>query len=159
MGVLADAEIIKQSVLGQDLSEQDAHLLASITRHRTLEAGDILYAEGEQDNNLYVIVRGKVAVGKDEGGRWMDIATLKEGAVAGEMSFVDGNPHTLTLKAIKPTEVLIINRDDFEKLVDQSPMTCYHIMRAIVRNGHRLQKEMNSRFLEMSRFIQNQYTM
>ena len=159
MGVLADAEIISQSVLGQDLSEQDAHLLASITHHRTLEAGDILYAEGEQDNNLYVIVRGKVAVGKDEGGRWMDIATLKEGAVAGEMSFVDGNPHTLTLKAIKPTEVLIINRDDFEKLVEQSPMTCYHIMRAIVRNGHRLQKEMNSRFLEMSRFIQNQYTM
>lgn len=75
------------------------------------------------------------------------------------MSFVDGNPHTLTLKAIAPTEVLVLNRDDFEKLVEQSPMTCYHIMRAIVRNGHRLQKEMNARFLEMSRFIQNQYTM
>ncbi len=159
MSMQADAQIIQASVLGQDLTEQDAQLLATITHHRKLQAGDILYEEGQQDNNLYVIVSGKVAVGKDEGGRWVDIATLKEGAVAGEMSFVDGNPHTLTLKAIAPTEVLVLNRDDFEKLVEQSPMTCYHIMRAIVRNGHRLQKEMNARFLEMSRFIQNQYTM
>ena len=159
MSMQADAQIIQASVLGQDLTEQDAQLLATITHHRKLQAGDILYEEGQQDNNLYVIVSGKVAVGKDEGGRWVDIATLKEGALAGEMSFVDGNPHTLTLKAITPTEVLVLNRDDFEKLVEQSPMTCYHIMRAIVRNGHRLQKEMNARFLEMSRFIQNQYTM
>jgi len=159
MSMQADAQIIQQSILGQDLTEQDAQLLATITHHRKLNTGETLYEEGQQDNNLYVIVSGKVAVGKDEGGRWVDIATLKEGAVAGEMSFVDGNPHTLTLKAVTPTEVLVLNRDDFEKLVEQSPMTCYHIMRAIVRNGHRLQKEMNARFLEMSRFIQNQYTM
>ena len=159
MSLQAHAQIIQQSVLGQDLTEQDAQLLATITRHQKLEAGEFLYQEGQQDNNLYVIVSGKVAVGKEANGRWIDIASLSEGAVAGEMSFVDGNPHTLTLKAIKPTEVLILNREDFEKLVEQSPMTCYHIMRAIIRNGHRLQKEMNMRFLEMSRFIQNQYTL
>lgn len=159
MGMQADAEIIRQSILGQDLSEQDAQLLATITKHRKLQPDEYLYREGEQDNNLYVIVEGKIAVGKEEGERWTDIATLKAGAVAGEMSFVDGNPHTLTLKALKPSEVLVLNRHDFEKLVEQSPMTCYHIMRAIVRNGHKLQKEMNNRFLEMSRFIQNQYTM
>ncbi|SIN87176.1 Cyclic nucleotide-binding domain-containing protein [Sulfurivirga caldicuralii] len=159
MSQQADAEIIKQSVLGQDLSDQDAQLLATITRHQTLNAGDVLYQEGDQDNTLYVIVSGKVAVGKDEGGRWVDIATLKEGAIAGEMAFVDGSPHTLTLKALKSTEVITIKREDFESLVENAPVTCYHIMRAIIRNGHRLQKEMNARFLEMSRFIQNQYTM
>lgn len=155
----ADAEVIKQSILGQDLTDQDAQLLATITRHRQLDAGDVLYREGDQDNTLYVIVSGKVAVGKEEGGRWVDIATLKDGSLAGEMAFVDGSPHTLTLKALKPTDVITITREDFESLVDNAPVTCYHIMRAIIRNGHRLQKEMNARFLEMSRFIQNQYTM
>lgn len=159
MSMQADADIIRQSVLGQDLSEQDAQLLATITQHRSLQPQECLYQEGEQDNNLYVIIRGKIAVGKEEGERWTDIATLKEGALAGEMSFVDGNPHTLTLKAINACEVLVLNREDFEKLVEQSPMTCYHVMRAIIRNGHKLQKEMNHCFLEMSRFIQNQYTM
>lgn len=157
MGMQADAELIRNSVLGQDLSEQEAQLLASITRHRKLATDELLYEADTQDNNLYVIASGKISVGHQKGDRWEEIATLKEGAMVGEMSFVDGNPHTLSARAIKPTEVLVINRDDFEELVERSPMTCYHIMRAIIRNGHRLQKEMNARFIEMSRFIQNQY--
>ena len=157
---MSDQEIktIAQSVLGADLNETECQAISDITSHRTLKKDEILFREGASDDQLYVLVSGKIDVIKNYGQKSQtDIATLKPGALAGELSFIDGDPHSMTLKSRGDSEVIILHRADFEKLIETQPTAVYHVMRAILRASHKLQRELNTRFMEMNRLVTNQY--
>ena|SRR5690554_1579161 len=151
-------ELISQSVLGTDLSTEECKVLAEICSHRKLVADEVLFNAGESDEQLYVITEGKIEVIKNFGSKDETImATLKPGSLAGELSFIDGEPHSMTLKSRKESNVIVLKRQDFESLIETHPTIVYHVMRAILRASHKLQRELNSRFMEMNRFVTNQY--
>lgn len=79
--------------------------------------GTVIAAEGERGDQCFVIVRGKVAVSRNNrkitSGRW--------GAVIGEMSLLDGRPRSATLVAEEDSVLLVIHRGDFQYLVDNLP--------------------------------------
>lgn len=153
-----DLQIIAQSVLGADLTEQECQALAQITTQRNLIKDEVLFSEGSLDDQLYVLVSGKIDVIKSAGTKEETImATLKPGALAGELSFIDGEAHSMTLKSRNDSHVIVLHRGDFEKLIDSQPLAVYHVMRAILRSSHKLQRELNARFMEMNRFVTNQY--
>lgn len=153
-----DLQIIAQSVLGADLTEQECQALAQIATQRNLIKDEVLFREGSLDDQLYVLVSGKIDVIKSAGTKEETImATLKPGALAGELSFIDGEAHSMTLKSRNDSQVIILHRSDFEKLIDTHPLAVYQVMRAILRSSHKLQRELNGRFMEMNRFITNQY--
>ncbi|UQB41390.1 cyclic nucleotide-binding domain-containing protein [Thiomicrospira microaerophila] len=153
-----DIKTIAQSVLGAELNELECQALSEITSQRSLKKDEILFREGASDDQLYVLVTGKIDVIKNYGQKDETVmATLKPGALAGELSFIDGEPHSMTLKSRAESEVIILHRADFEKLIDTHPTAVYHVMRAILRASHKLQRELNTRFMEMNRFVTNQY--
>jgi CRP-like cAMP-binding protein len=153
-----DIQIIAQSVLGADLTPDECEALSNITTHRALTKDEILFEQGVADDQLYVVVAGKIDVIKNFGQKdEVTMAALKPGALAGELSFIDGEKHSMTLKSRNESEVIILHRADFEKLIETKPMAVYHVMRAILRESHKLQRELNARFMEMNRFVTNQY--
>lgn len=150
--------LIADSVLGADLSAEECEVLAKICSLRTLSDQDILFSPGDTTGQLFVIASGRIEVIKNKGSKDETImATLKPGALAGELSFIDGEPHSLTLRSRRDSQVVILHRDDFEKLIDTHPSIVYNVMRAILRASHKLQRELNARFMEMNRFVTNQY--
>ncbi|MDY0136445.1 MAG: cyclic nucleotide-binding domain-containing protein [Thiomicrospira sp.] len=153
-----DIQIIRESVLGSDLSESECAALAAITSHRSLTKNEVLFEEGSRDDQLYVLINGKIDVIKSAGTKEeTTMATLKPGALAGELSFIDGEAHSMTLRSRNDSEVIILHRAEFEKLIESQPLVVYHVMRAILRASHKLQRELNARFMEMNRFVTNQY--
>ncbi|WP_029934523.1 cyclic nucleotide-binding domain-containing protein [Thiomicrospira pelophila] len=153
-----DILTLSQSVLGADLSESECKALLDISKKRNLQKEDILFKEGDSDEQLYVVVSGKIDVIKNLGAKDETImATLTAGSLAGELSFIDGEPHSMTLRSRKDSEVIILNRSDFEGLITTQPHAVYNVMRAIVRASHKLQRDLNTRFMEMNRFVTNQY--
>lgn len=153
-----DIALLSQSVLGSDLDQQECEILAKICSHRVLNPDEVLFSEGKSDDQLYVIIAGKIEVIKNFNSKDETImATLKPGSLAGELSFIDGEAHSMTLKSRKESEVIVLHRQDFEALIEKNPMIIYKVMRAILRASHKLQRELNSRFMEMNRFVTNQY--
>lgn len=153
-----DIKTITQSVLGADLNEVECLAVLGISSHRSLKKDEILFREGASDDQLYVLVSGKIDVIKHYGQKDETVmATLKPGALAGELSFIDGEPHSMTLKSRADSEAIILHRADFEKLIETQPTAVYHVMRAILRSSHKLQRELDTRFMEMNRFVTNQY--
>ncbi|MDX1348265.1 MAG: cyclic nucleotide-binding domain-containing protein [Thiomicrorhabdus chilensis] len=156
---MSDAQKIAHSVLGQDLTTEDCEVLASAVETRQLSKGEILFEEGSQDNTLYILITGKIEVLKMlSADTSISIDTLMEGSMSGELSFIDGNPHSMRLVAKKDSEVLLLRRDRFEALVESHPLVTFHVMRSILRYSHILQRKMNAKYLEMHRMVQNQYT-
>ena len=56
------------------------------------------------------------------------------------------------------SEVLFLNRTEFESFVQQQPMLTYHVMRAIIRYVHSIQRKQSEQLLDMHRMVQNEYT-
>ncbi|MGI9235646.1 MAG: cyclic nucleotide-binding domain-containing protein [Woeseiaceae bacterium] len=152
------ANLILMSSLGGELSDDDAGVLSDIMTPRELDDGDFLITQGTSDDALHVLLEGKMEVVKRTGGGDVEgLAVLREGDLAGELSFIDGHEHTVGLRALCACHVLSLKRDDFEKIIDQHPQLVYKVMRAIARSTHRIIHRMNTEFIELNNYIFKQH--
>jgi len=153
-----DAKLISESTLGSELSPEEAARMAALMRTRELADGEYLLTEGTADNMLHLIVDGKLEVIKHTGaGEMASLAVLREGDLVGELGFLDGEPHTVGLRALCDSRVLSLTRDDFEGIVDKDPQLIYRVMRAVARSAHRTQRRMNAEFIELRNYIFKQH--
>jgi len=95
-----------------------------------LEAGAILFREGDPGDTLYVISEGEVAV-VSEGPPRREISRLFTGSFFGEMSLVTDAPRSATIQAISRTELLAIDRNVIAALITDHPEVLKVILRFI----------------------------
>lgn len=148
---------IANSSLGTELSASEVETLAELMTERTLEDGDFLFQDGTSDDSLHVILVGKLEVVKRTGGDYSSLAVLRDGELAGELSFIDGAVHTVGLRALCKTHVLSLSREAFEGIIDSDPQLVYKVMRAVARSAHRIVHRMNTEFVELSNYIFKQH--
>ncbi len=150
--------LILQSSLGAELAEDHAALLAGLMQSKRLADGDYLITEGAADDTLHVLLEGKLEVVKHAGGDdEASLAVLRDGDLAGEMSFVDGEAHTVGLRALCTSHVLSLARKDFEGVISSHPQLAYQVMRAVTRSAHRIVHRMNYQFIELNNYIFKQH--
>lgn len=152
------ANLILNSSLGAELSEQEAAMLCGLMNSRQLADGEFLISEGEGDDSLHLLLAGKLEVVKRTGAdETASLAILRDGELAGELSFIDGATHTVGLRALCDSRVLSLKREDFEGAVDKNPQLAYKVMRAVARSAHRIVHRMNHEFIELSNYIFKQH--
>lgn len=152
------SEMVKNSVLGEELSEQQCILLGGIVTVRGLREGEFLLEEGHRDDSIHVIVKGRLEVMKQTGaGQWVTLHVLKEGDMAGELGFIDGLEHSAALRAMRDCEVFSLERNNFESLLGKDPELVYKVMRAIIRAVHGILRRMNVQYVEMTNYITKQH--
>lgn len=152
------AELVLQSPLGKELSAEEAILLGDLLLSRELADGEFLITEGTTDDSLHLLLEGKLEVVKHTGADGMaSLAVLRKGDLAGELSFIDGQQHTVGLRALCETQVLSLKRDSFEKIIEEQPWLMYKVMRAIARSTHQILHRMNSDSIELNNYIFKQH--
>lgn len=82
-----------------------------------VEEGTVVIKKGEQNLNLYIVVEGELRV--EDGG--VHLATLAEGELCGEMSYLGADEAVSTVLATKKTKVLAVAGDVFGRLLGNSP--------------------------------------
>ena len=76
-----------------------------------LQAGEVLFRQGEEADGLYVVAAGSVGVySRLPGGREVEVAVLGEGEVVGELALVDGGTRAATVRALEPAAALFFSR-------------------------------------------------
>lgn len=152
------AILISSTALGAELNDVETKVLAGLVTESDLVDGDFLIEDGASDDALHIILKGKVEVVKRTGAdEFASLAVLREGELAGELSFVDGTPHTVGLRALCDTNVLTLRREAFEGIIESQPQLVYKVMRAVVRSAHRIVHRMNTEFVELSNYIFKQH--
>jgi CRP-like cAMP-binding protein len=152
-----DLSIVRGSSIASGLSEEECAVLERVVTRRTLKGEEILIEEDQVDNCLYVIVSGALDVCRHSGGDWVSLHVLKTGDLAGELGFIDGQPHSASLRSIGPTEVFILERSQFESLLEKHPRIIYEVMRTILRTVHAILRRMNLQYIELSNYITKQH--
>jgi CRP/FNR family cyclic AMP-dependent transcriptional regulator len=151
-------ELLSKSRLGTELSQDEAAKLANFMQLRELKSGEHLIVEGTVDDSLHVIIEGNIEVIKRTAGDGVaNIAVIREGHLAGELSFIDGDIHTVGLRTLSDSKVLSLARVDFEKIITTDPLLVYKVMRAVARSAHRIMHQMNDEFIELNNYIFKQH--
>jgi CRP-like cAMP-binding protein len=78
---------------------------------------------------------------------------IRPGNLVGELSFLDGASRYASLMALSDTRVLGLSRADLERLLDSEPKVVYHVMRAIVRVVHEIQRRMSMQTAELTNYL------
>ena len=84
------------------------------------ESGETIYFEGDLARNFYTILDGLVQVVRQDDGQETLVATLGAGEYFGEVSLLQGGRHTASVRAIEPTNLLVMSGPDFKALASNS---------------------------------------
>ena len=151
-------DALRASKLAPELTEPQLQTLAGHVAFRDLKPGEVLVHEGTSDNHLYVVVEGALGVIRNAGGKdSVTLLTLAPGDLVGELSFIDATPHYASLVAIAPTRVFGLEREEMEAMLVKDPELVYHVMRAIVRTVHQIQRRLSMQSYELTNYIYKQH--
>lgn len=81
------------------------------------EPGHVLFREGEPGDEMYVVLHGDIEVlKKSKGGKDSCVAVLGPRDWFGDMSIVDVQPRSATVRALSPARLLRVGASDLEAL-------------------------------------------
>ena len=90
-------------------------------QNKILKPGQVLFAEGDQSNGMYVVRKGEILIYLDKAGTEIPLAKVGAGAMIGEMALFDKKPRSASARAVDDVEVTVISNDDFTKILKQIP--------------------------------------
>ncbi|UJA19943.1 FAD-dependent oxidoreductase [Thermoleophilia bacterium SCSIO 60948] len=99
------------------LSEAQLAVLDSIGTRRPTEAGEVLYEEGDEDVDFFVIAAGKVEVVGTSGQERRALGVHGPGRFLGELGLLAGQPAFTGAVVREAGEVIAVPHDDLRSLV------------------------------------------
>ena len=94
-----------------------------------VRAGGVIFREGEQADELFVIKSGYVSI--RVGNR--EITDLTTDSIFGEMALIDSEPRSATAVAITDVELVPVSEKQFLFLVSQAPYFALKVMRTLAQ--------------------------
>ena len=84
-------------------------------------AGDWVMREGDDADDLYVVLRGRLRVIADADGQERILRVLGPGAAIGELALLTGAPRSASVQAVRDSTLLQLSRERFVELMERDP--------------------------------------
>ena len=112
-------------------------LLSSNSRLVKIAAGELIFAQGDRGDVMYVVAEGQAQILIDG----KAVETVVSGGTLGEMALIDSGPRSAS--AIAKTECLLVPLDErgFRDLVSRQPEFALLVMRILVQRLRRMDSE------------------
>lgn len=109
--------------------------------------GDIIFREGDDSREMYVVVEGEVVVSKHAATTDVTLATLHKGDFVGEMSLLESLPRSATARAKGRTRLLVIHPGGFLLKIRRDPTFAFEMLQSLSRRirvtNDNLMRELN----------------
>ncbi|HOE16697.1 MAG TPA: Crp/Fnr family transcriptional regulator [Syntrophorhabdaceae bacterium] len=116
------------------LNEKDMEVVSKIIFVNTYSKGEVVFQEGEKGDSLYIILKGQVKVCLyDEDGREYILAAIGKDGFFGELALIDELPRSANAITLENSELLIIRRHDFTRLLMENPTITIAILKVLSR--------------------------
>jgi len=122
-------ELLSKCDLLRHLPPEGIESILPYIRKRHLKAGETLFHVGDPGDALYIVAKGQVEVLADSGVKAHSIAKLGEGHAFGEMALISGGNRTATIRAAGATDLVEIDKTDFQHLIEHDPQLAHAVRR------------------------------
>ena len=107
------------------MTEDLVGLFENESEVETLAPGEVLFEKGAPGNIMYVLKSGELQIVDGS----YAYETVSAGGIVGELALIDTGPRSATVRAIKQSVVIPINKSRFMFMVQQTPFFALRVMR------------------------------
>lgn len=104
--------------------KRDLQRLANLGTRVSVRAGRQLVVAGARGAEVIVVLHG-AAICEVEG---RQVAKFEAGDFFGEIAVLDGQPRTATVRAATDMEVLVLDRAEFDQMIELSPEVAHRML-------------------------------
>jgi HEAT repeat protein len=119
--------ILKGSEFFRNFPGADLAGIASLAAEVHCDRGEVVFEQGDEGDAFYVVVQGAIRISR---GR-TELATLGPREGFGEMAILDRDTRSATATAVPETTLLKLDRDSFDRAVEQNPVVARGIYRVL----------------------------
>jgi CRP/FNR family transcriptional regulator len=131
--------ILGKIPLFADLSDVELDAICKRITRRPMLGGELLFAEGEACQGLFVIESGAVRIFKTSpSGREQVLAIERPGGVVAELPLFDDGPYPASCSAVVETTTLFLSKADFRALCLEHPNITLKVLKATGKRLRRL---------------------
>jgi len=131
--VLERIKFLKDVALFSFMSEEQLQGVARIMTERWENDGSYLCHQGDEGNELYIIVEGQVEIIDESSGEDQVILTEQPGACIGELAALEIIPRVAAMRAKGETRLLVLQGSDFRSLIHENPDMSQRVIQLLVR--------------------------
>jgi CRP-like cAMP-binding protein len=133
-----DQEVIRKAPLFTALDDAaSVSLLANMVSVK-ISKGSVLFAEGDEGDQLYVIAEGKLKLGTSSGdGRENLLSILGPGEMFGELSLFDPGPRTSTATAVTDVKLLSLGQEKLLPWLAENPKVALQLLARLAQRLRR----------------------
>lgn len=129
---------LKRFTLLAELEPAELEAVAEVLEELRLDAGTLLFEEGEQAEGLLIVAEGGVRVDSSRGGAPAD---LEPGASLGAFSLVASGPREARAETTSLSRILVLRRSAFRRFRESDPRAACRLLEAILRETARLSRD------------------
>src|SRR5664279_3280126 len=145
MSMLSNLDLIRRVPLFSMLTTDQARVVADGVVKRRFRRGELVVEQGKKSNALFILLSGRARVTtSDPRGREVILAVLNAGDYVGEMSLIDNEPHSATVRCELQCDVLILGRAEFARCLPENSSLSYAIMRGLVQRLRSADRQIES---------------
>src|SRR3954454_17525699 len=126
---MTDADLLTRVDLFAELEPDELTRIAAAAKQRDLRRGDVLFEEGDEPNELFVVLSGRIALAnRSIDGRESVVALMEAGDVFGEMPLFDGLGRSTEGRALEPSTVIAIPYGPTQEVYEARPMLLWSVV-------------------------------
>lgn len=126
--------ILQEFPLFADLSARERKIIKERSSILSFKKGDIIYKEGSIPSGFYCLVLGRVLIyTRDSQGAQKILEYLHRGKYFGIISLLTKEPHSVTAQATNDCLIMVINKEDFDLVINKIPRLAIDLSRTLSR--------------------------
>ena len=134
MAMVSDLDLLRRVPLFALLTAEQAEILGGAVTKKSFRRGEMLVERGGHSPGLYVLISGRARVlASDHRGREVIFTSLRQGDPVGEMSLIDGEPHSATVVAEVQTDALLLDREAFLQCLPAAGSVGHSVLMGLVQ--------------------------
>jgi CRP-like cAMP-binding protein len=114
-----------------ELDPKEREELEKIGSVRRYRRGDVLFHQGDDAGAVIVLLQGHVKAAMLNDGREVILAFPGPGEILGELSAVDGQPRSGTVRAVDDIEALVVPGSTFRAFLERRPRVALVLLRSV----------------------------
>jgi CRP/FNR family transcriptional regulator, cyclic AMP receptor protein len=132
-GVRVDLASKRKLFQEQKLSNLEINFLASLSREKKFRPQQVMFREGDEADEMYVVLEGRVMISKQIPGAGEEaLAFLERGDYFGEMALIDNQPRSADAKAHdEGAVVLAIPREVLTGILDIQKLSSLRLLKIL----------------------------
>ena len=131
---MPDRRVLSSNELFASLPEDMVERLRGQAIDRHVAKGELLFAQGDDSSELYVVLDGRIAIStRSSDNRESMVAVLENGGLFGEMGLFDGGSRSAEARALTDTHLIGIGYDDVRTAVQERPEVLWAVVRLLAQ--------------------------